>query len=414
MRLATSPSNLDEFIQIKEQINYLSRPDKQTDWKIVEKLSAHLLAENGIDLQTLVYFTVARYQLSSSFTQITKDIENIAIALISYWDMLWPLEVSNRITLLNWLNRQIADNMRLQVQSHQDIKALYCLDNALTLIVEEIKKHSDLPTNLNNLLITVSEQIDKRVTSQYDKNIERGDPIVITSPLKPSLKPTQKTEIKADNHPLKMEITLPIFNASPSIISAQKEESKPTKKDRIPVRSIRKTPLISLLFLMFGLILGGSSGYFYAVKYQQLPQMRDELTKMLSSPTYLLERGKTYVNSSNEQSLKTEWYDKIGYYENIGQTLIESSKLKQQIQTLQQELLQAEKSRQGLTISYLKTALYNMEKELDSHPSLEQALRIYADKPQDWEQKQRINKHFLSLLAYYAYLNDLENSKDKR
>lgn len=165
---------------------------------------------------------------------------------------------------------------------------------------------------------------------------------------------------------------------------------------------------------MFGLILGGSSGYFYAVKYQQLPQMRDELTKMLSSPTYLLERGKTYVNSSNEQSLKTEWYDKIGYYENIGQTLIESSKLKQQIQTLQQELLQAEKSRQGLTISYLKTALYNMEKELDSHSSLEQALRIYADNPQDWEQKQRINKHFLSLLAYYAYLNDLENSKDKR
>ena len=78
--------NLDEFIQIKEQINYLSRPDKQTDWKIVEKLSAHLLAENGIDLQTLVYFTVARYQLFSSFTQITKDIENIAIALISYWD----------------------------------------------------------------------------------------------------------------------------------------------------------------------------------------------------------------------------------------------------------------------------------------------------------------------------------------
>ncbi|OOF80858.1 hypothetical protein BKG92_10140 [Rodentibacter ratti] len=412
MRLATSPSNLDEFIQIKEQINYLSRPDKQTDWKIVEKLSAHLLSENGIDLQTLVYFTVARYQLSSSFTQITKDIENIAIALISYWDTLWPLEVSNRITLLNWLNRQIADNMRLQVQSHQNIKVLYCLDNALTLIVEEIKKYSDLSINLNNLLVSVSEQIDKRVTSQYDKNIERVDPIVITSPLKPSLKPSQQTEIKMDNHPLKMNIPQPIFSVSPSIISAQKEESKPTKKEHIPVRTRRKTHLVSLLFLMFGLILGGSSGYFYAVKYQQVPQIRDELTKILSSPTYLLERGKIYVNSSNEQALKTEWYDKIGYYENIGKTLIESSKLKQQIQTLQQELLEAEKSRQGLTISYLKTALYDMEKDLDSRPSLEQALRIYADNIQDWEQKQRINKHFLSLLAYYAYLDDVESTKE--
>ncbi|OOF36546.1 hypothetical protein BKK49_11810 [Rodentibacter rarus] len=412
MRLATSPSNLNEFIQIKEQINYLSRPDKQTDWKIVEKLSAQLLSENGIDLQTFVYFTVARYQLSSNFTQVIKDIENIAIALISYWDDLWPLTVSNRITILNWLNRQIADNIKLQVQTHQTIKDLYCLGNALTLIVEEIKKHSDLPTNLNNLLILVNEQIDKRVTSQYDKNIEKVEPIITTSLPKPSLKPTQQTEIKTDNPPLKMETTPPIFNESPSIISAQKEEGKPIKKDDIPVKTIRKTRLTSLFFLIFGLILGGSATYFYVAKYQQAPQIRDELTKILSSPTYLLERGKIYVNRSNEQAVKTEWYDKIGYYENIGKTLIESSKLKQQIQTLQEELLQAEKSRQGLTISYLKTALYEMEKELDSRPSLEQTLHIYANNPQDWEQKQRINKHFLSLLAYYAYLNDIENRKE--
>ncbi|MDK9431556.1 type VI secretion system ImpA family N-terminal domain-containing protein [Gallibacterium anatis] len=389
MRLATSPSNLDEFIQIKEQINYLSRPDKQTDWKIVEKLSAHLLSENGTDLQTLVYFTVARYKLSSSFAQITKDIENIAIALISYWDVLWPLEVSNRITLLNWLNRQIADNIRIQVQSHQDIKALYCLDNALALIVEEIKKHSDLPINLNNLLVLVSEQIDKRVTSQYGKNIELIESTIVTSSPKPSLAQPKLAKVKA------------------------KEKSKPSEETNTPIKILRKTYLISLLFLMLGIILGGSSTYFYTEKYQKELQMKDELTQMLSSPTYLFKRGKAYIKSTNEQTLKTEWQNKIEYYENIGKTLVEPSKLRQQLNTLQQELLQAEKSRKGLTISYLKTALYDMEKELDSHFSLEQTLHIYADNPQDWEQKQRINKHFLSLLAYYAYLDDVESTKEK-
>ncbi|KGQ41764.1 hypothetical protein JP28_12190 [Gallibacterium anatis] len=389
MRLATSPSNLDEFIQIKEQINYLSRPDKQTDWKIVEKLSAHLLSENGTDLQTLVYFTVARYKLSSSFAQITKDIENIAIALISYWDVLWPLEVSNRITLLNWLNRQIADNIRIQVQSHQDIKALYCLDNALALIVEEIKKHSDLPINLNNLLVLVSEQIDKRVTSQYGKNIELIESTIVTSSPKPSLAQPKQAKVKA------------------------KEKSKPSEETNTPIKILRKTYLISLLFLMLGIILGGSSTYFYTEKYQKELQMKDELTQMLSSPTYLFKRGKAYIKRTNEQTLKTEWQNKIGYYENIGKTLVEPSKLRQQLNTLQQELLQAEKSRKGLTISYLKTALYDMEKELDSHFSLEQTLHIYADNPQDWEQKQRINKHFLSLLAYYAYLDDVESTKEK-
>ncbi|MFU2138043.1 VasL domain-containing protein, partial [Gallibacterium anatis] len=95
--------------------------------------------------------------------------------------------------------------------------------------------------------------------------------------------------------------------------------------------------------------------------------MKDELTQMLSSPTYLFKRGKAYIKSTNEQTLKTEWQNKIEYYENIGKTLVEPSKLRQQLNTLQQELLQAEKSRKGLTISYLKTALYDMEKELDSH-----------------------------------------------
>ncbi|WP_410687203.1 VasL domain-containing protein [Avibacterium paragallinarum] len=413
MRLAISPSNLDEFIQIKEQINYLSRPDKQTDWKIVEKLSAHLLSENGTDLQTLVYFTVARYKLSSSLAQIIKDIENIAIALISYWDVLWPLEVSNRITLLNWLNRQIADNIRLQVQSYQNIKALYCLDNALTLIVEEIKKHSDLPINLNNLLVSVSEQIDKRVTSQYGKNIELIESTIVTSPPKPSLAQPKQAKVKADNPQFKSDIKSPILNASPSIILAQKEESKSSEETNTPVKILRKTYLISLFFLMLGIILGGSSTYFYTEKYQKELQMKDELTQMLSSPTYLFKRGKAYINRINEQTLKAEWQNKIEYYENIGKTLVEPSKLRQQLNTLQQELLQAEKSRKGLTISYLKTALYDMEKELDSHLSLEQTLHIYADNPQDWEQKQRINKHFLSLLAYYAYLDDVESTKEK-
>ncbi|MFQ1014292.1 VasL domain-containing protein [Avibacterium paragallinarum] len=265
----------------------------------------------------------------------------------------------------------------------------HCLDNALTLIVEEIKKHSDLPINLNNLLVLVSEQIDKRVTSQYGKNIELIESTIVTSSPKPSLAQPKQAKVKA------------------------KEKSKPSEETNTPIKILRKTYLISLLFLMLGIILGGSSTYFYTEKYQKELQMKDELTQMLSSPTYLFKRGKAYIKSTNEQTLKAEWQNKIEYYENIGKTLVEPSKLRQQLNTLQQELLQAEKSRKGLTISYLKTALYDMEKELDSHLSLEQTLHIYADNPQDWEQKQRINKHFLSLLAYYAYLDDVESTKEK-
>ncbi|MEH8069949.1 hypothetical protein, partial [Gallibacterium anatis] len=113
----------------------------------------------------------------------------------------------------------------IQVQSHQDIKALYCLDNALALIVEEIKKHSDLPINLNNLLVLVSEQIDKRVTSQYGKNIELIESTIVTSSPKPSLAQPKQAKVKA------------------------KEKSKPSEETNTPIKILRKTYLISLLFL---------------------------------------------------------------------------------------------------------------------------------------------------------------------
>src|SRR3712207_7906423 len=46
----------------RSQINYLARPDKTTDWKKIKWLSEKLLLDNGTDLQTLVYLTVADYR----------------------------------------------------------------------------------------------------------------------------------------------------------------------------------------------------------------------------------------------------------------------------------------------------------------------------------------------------------------
>lgn len=96
MKLGQSPIHLEEFIQIKEQINFISRLGKSPDWKLVKSNADKILTGNGVDLHTLVYVTVANYQLNNDFLQISQDIEKISIALISYWDELWPQNINCR------------------------------------------------------------------------------------------------------------------------------------------------------------------------------------------------------------------------------------------------------------------------------------------------------------------------------
>ncbi|EIJ69740.1 ImpA domain protein [Pasteurella bettyae CCUG 2042] len=79
------------------------------------------------------------------------------------------------------------------------------------------------------------------------------------------------------------------------------------------------------------------------------------------------------------------------------------------MENLQNELLFAEKNKQGLTISYLKTALYNMEKELDKIDSLEKNLSDLSENKDDLLLRQKIEQQFLSLLAYYNKLIEHNN-----
>ncbi|MGX2951617.1 type VI secretion system ImpA family N-terminal domain-containing protein, partial [Ursidibacter sp. B-7004-1] len=204
MKLGKSPSELTEFMQVKEQINYLNRQDRATDWKLVKSLSEKLLLDNGTDLQTLVYLTVADYKIKPDLYQLTKNIELVAIALFSYWDDIWPQDITARVNLLNWLNRQLSEPLRASFSDKKDIKDCYSLVNSLSLISSTLKNKANQTSTLLYLLDFVNDAISVDTKSNLERPIDNFS--IAPLPEQEKLPAKSRIEtIKEDNAPPNIE-----------------------------------------------------------------------------------------------------------------------------------------------------------------------------------------------------------------
>ncbi|MFZ7231103.1 type VI secretion system ImpA family N-terminal domain-containing protein, partial [Avibacterium avium] len=108
IQVGKNPSNTDAYLKIREQINFLSRPEKRIDWRKVANLSYGIFNQNGMDLQTLCYYTVAKAYLDPTITQINQNLSIMATLMSNHWSTFWPDGIQARINILNWLNKHIS------------------------------------------------------------------------------------------------------------------------------------------------------------------------------------------------------------------------------------------------------------------------------------------------------------------
>lgn len=399
MKLGKSPSEHTEFMQIKEQINYLARPDKTTDWKKIKWLSEKLLLDNGTDLQTLVYLTVADYKTNPDFHQFTKNIELLSIALFSYWDDIWPQDIDARVNMLNWLNKQLSENVRASFSDKKDIKDCFSLANSLELILSTLKNKGKQTSNLLYLLDFVNKEV-AAINTKLDLDISRKSFSIIS--LSSEDKLSTESRINAPVEPVK------------SVVPEEKDEVKDIevldvrKCEQEHTKTVKKNNFfwLNLLFFTMGVIVS-LAGYYFITKAED-DKINKQLEALLDSPVELVKLIDTSI-SKQEDTLKLKLQHKIENYVASGDTFIKKNTIKEKIVALQNDLLQAERKKQSITISQLKTALYELERELEQMNCLECELANYIKTPDNLVLQKNIEHRFLSLLFYYAKLESLKS-----
>jgi type VI secretion system protein VasL len=151
LKTGGDPRILPDYTALRDELSKLTHPARpDVSWQYVEKLCLSLFEQNGVELQTAAWYTLARTQL----TGLLGLNEGLAIleALISHqWGALWPQPVRARMEILSSLSQRLQQRMRSLPLNYSDLCQLYRAEQLLTGLGEvlqrlELKHLSQLDT----------------------------------------------------------------------------------------------------------------------------------------------------------------------------------------------------------------------------------------------------------------------------
>lgn len=173
------PRMLPDYAALRDELSKLTHPARpDVNWLYVEKLCLSLFEQNGVELQTAAWYTLARMQLSGLFG--LNEGLTILEALISHqWGALWPQPVHARMEILSSLSQRLQQRMRSLPLNYSDLSQLYRAEQLLTGLGEvlqrlELKHLSQLDT-LRTLMHNSAVRLENSDnTTSTRSNIQPG------------------------------------------------------------------------------------------------------------------------------------------------------------------------------------------------------------------------------------------------
>lgn len=148
------PRTLPEFATLKEEIAKLGHPARpDVHWGKVEQLCMTLFRQNGVELQTVAWFTLARTQ-RSGLSGIQEGLQLIDGLLTHQWPVFWPQQTHARVEILAWLVARLQQVLRTQEFQYGDLAQIYRIEKVLEHVCYVLQrldlKHLSKLDNLRN------------------------------------------------------------------------------------------------------------------------------------------------------------------------------------------------------------------------------------------------------------------------
>ncbi|PJG59931.1 type VI secretion system ImpA family N-terminal domain-containing protein [Aeromonas cavernicola] len=140
LKVGQDPRMLAEFDAIRLEINKLSHASRPVvDWDKIVQLSTRVLELNGADLQTCLYYTLAKTHVDG--LQGFADGLDILAALVSdHWDHFWPSRHQERarVEQMDWFIARVSDVLRQCPVTLEHSALFHRIQHALHILAEAL------------------------------------------------------------------------------------------------------------------------------------------------------------------------------------------------------------------------------------------------------------------------------------
>ncbi|MEZ3499332.1 VasL domain-containing protein [Pantoea sp. KPR_PJ] len=145
------PRTLPDFTAIQHELKKLMHPARpDVNWRYAEERCLSLFHQNGVDLQSAAWYTLARTHLAG-LSGLNQGLAMLETLVRHQWSKVWPQPVHARMRILSSLSQRLQQWMRSLPLTKSDIAQLYQAERILTALGEvpgclELKHLSQIET----------------------------------------------------------------------------------------------------------------------------------------------------------------------------------------------------------------------------------------------------------------------------
>ncbi|NDJ57429.1 hypothetical protein GWD52_10560 [Enterobacteriaceae bacterium 4M9] len=397
VRSGGDPRPLPEFVMIREEINKLSHPAQpEINWAVVESQALNIFSRNGVDLQTAAYYALARAR-KNGLAGVTEGAELLAEITIQEWDKVWPVNKTARVDILEWFKAKAASVLRPLSFNEKHLPLLYRTERALQIIDSKLQDSGSRRnvTEQTGLLAFIQRTGQHIEQAKKPKKTERRRDVTQDKTNPPTQAHAQpETDISAQS-----TVPVALAQSSESLPDTPSVQHAPSQSENARWRWREFT-----VGMICAAVVTGVAAYFYilpakkvlegvsrhpigaALVWLNQPDIANydrQLNRLAASPPYvaleLAERSialaqQRWGDDETQRAQTRSWQAQA---QSLSQTYSGSAyfTLQQQLATLSNDLLEKERSHAGFTLSYLKTAIHQMQNTLAAEVPLEELLR---------------------------------------
>lgn len=425
------PRGLPEFSAMREEINKASHPSQPVmNWTLVESLALTIFRTNGVDLHTATYYTLARTR-TQGLAGFCEGVELLSALIGREWNKFWPQDGQARTEMLDWFNTRTGNILRQQLAfSMSDLPLLYRVERALQVICDRLQqvdlKRSPRVENLLYFVQNTRKRYEPQPASHIaDKSQKKTVQTLVYMPeAEDSMVATELplSEMRVMVHGVN---TAPVTTASPrAVIKGFAVGVLCCALIAVGVWWWWIYPLQRQMVAVLDTGQGAATAWLAAPELSDYSQRLHQLMK--GSSLLPLEAGQQmarladnrWPGSLQQQQATAQWYATLRNRAENSPQMLNWQQTRADLRSFAELLVQREQAKEGFTLSYIKTVVYQAERTLNQEIPLEYLLTQYqqahsADKSTDLLEKQ-INERLDGVISRWMLLkqNPLSDSPD--
>ncbi|MFG1175218.1 VasL domain-containing protein [Erwiniaceae bacterium CAU 1747] len=380
------PRQCPEFSAIRDEINKINHPARpEVNWGRIETLALTLFRSHGVDLQTAVYYSLARTQ-RHGLAGFTEASELLAGMVVSQWPQLWPPQGQARTEILEWFNARVGNQLRQHPFVSDDLRLVYRAERALQLLCDKLRQVELARVPRVENLLYLMQNTARRLEAEGEAARTPASPETAVPTLVylsvPTAEPDKPAAAAGENAPdgVTVRFAAPAKSRFPALwgfisgvllclamaAGAYLLHVRPLEQ-QLAALAARPEGAVQLWLSQPSLSTWGEQ----VTRLETL----SPLAGLYTADRSLALARQRWPDEASQQAASQHWEEtqlaRLGAAGD-GDSYFQ---LRQQLQALSQKLLDQEQTRGSLTISWLKTAVYRMQRELDRETPVEELLR---------------------------------------